>query len=86
MIAFSREALTSAGYEPYYLYRQKYQAGANENIGWTKPKKVCVYNVGTMEEICSNVAVGAGAISKGYSAAVRASKGSPRPKTYLRTF
>ena len=64
MIAFSREALTSAGYEPYYLYRQKYQAGANENIGWTKPKKVCVYNVGTMEEICSNVAVGAGAISK----------------------
>ena len=64
MIAFSREALTSAGYEPYYLYRQKYQAGANENIGWAKPKKVCVYNVGTMEEICSNVAVGAGAISK----------------------
>ncbi len=64
MIALSRPALTSAGYEPYYLYRQKYQAGANENIGWAKPGKVCVYNVGTMEEISSNIAVGAGAISK----------------------
>lgn len=64
MIAFSRKALTEAGYEPYYLYRQKYQAGANENIGWCRADKACVYNVDTMEEICSNIAVGAGAISK----------------------
>ena len=64
MIAFSREELTSAGYQPYYLYRQKYQAGANENIGWCMPGKQCAYNIGTMEEICSNIAVGAGAISK----------------------
>ena len=64
MIALSREMLTSAGYEPYYLYRQKYQAGANENTGWCRPGKACAYNIGTMEEICSNIAVGAGAISK----------------------
>lgn len=66
MIALSRELLTKAGYEPYYLYRQKYQAGGLENVGWAKPDKVCVYNVDTMEEISSNVAVGANAISKRY--------------------
>ena len=64
MLAFSRSALAAAGYVPYYLYRQKYQAGAGENIGWAKHGKQCVYNIDTMEEICSNVAVGAGAISK----------------------
>lgn len=66
MIALSRELLTKAVYEPYYLYRQKYQAGGLENVGWAKPGKACVYNVDTMEEISSNVAVGANAISKRY--------------------
>lgn len=64
MLALSRRMLTSAGYDPYYLYRQKYQAGNGENTGWAKPGKECAYNIGTMEEICSNIAVGAGAISK----------------------
>lgn len=64
MIALSREMLTAAGYEPYYLYRQKYQAGAGENVGWCKSGKACVYNIDTMEEICSNIAVGSNAISK----------------------
>lgn len=64
MISCSREELYSAGYAPYYLYRQKYQAGANENTGWCKSGKACVYNVDVMEEICSNIAVGAGAITK----------------------
>lgn len=66
MIALSREMLTAAGYEPYYLYRQKYQAGGLENVGWTKPEKACVYNVDVMEEISSNIAVGANSISKRY--------------------
>lgn len=66
MISLSRELLTQAGYEPYYLYRQKYQAGGLENVGWAKPEKACVYNIDTMEEITSNVAVGANAISKRY--------------------
>lgn len=66
MVALSREKLTVAGYEPYYLYRQKYQAGGLENVGWAKPGKACVYNVDTMEEISDNIAVGANAISKRY--------------------
>ncbi|MDE7264714.1 MAG: coproporphyrinogen dehydrogenase HemZ, partial [Clostridia bacterium] len=64
MISLSRERLTGAGYQPYYLYRQKYQAGGLENVGWTKEGKACRYNVDVMEEICDNVAVGANAISK----------------------
>ena len=64
MIAYAREKLTAAGYGPYYLYRQKYMAGAHENVGWTKPGKACVYNVDVMEETCDNLAVGANAVSK----------------------
>ncbi len=64
MIAYSREKLTAAGYVPYYLYRQKYMAGAHENVGWTKPGKACVYNVDVMEETADNLAVGSNAISK----------------------
>ncbi len=64
MINISREKLTAAGYEPYYLYRQKYQAGGFENVGWAKRGKACVYNIDVMEEITDNIAVGANAISK----------------------
>ena len=64
MIALSRAKLTEAGYEPYYMYRQKYQAGGHENCGWSKPGRECVYNIDVMEEISDNVAVGANAISK----------------------
>ncbi len=64
MVASSREILSQAGYEPYYMYRQKYQAGNNENVGWTKPNKECVYNIDVMEETADNLAAGANAISK----------------------
>ncbi|MBQ9081865.1 MAG: coproporphyrinogen dehydrogenase HemZ [Clostridia bacterium] len=64
MITTSRALLRDAGYEPYYMYRQKYQAGNQENTGWTKKGKACVYNVDIMEEIADNLAVGANAVSK----------------------
>ncbi len=64
MVACSREILSKNGYLPYYMYRQKYQVGNNENVGWTKPNKACVYNVDIMEETADNLAVGANAVSK----------------------
>ncbi len=64
MVDYAFEALTKAGYSPYYLYRQKYMAGNLENVGYAKPNKACVYNVDIMEEISNNVACGANAISK----------------------
>ena len=64
MISFSRDTLTRAGYEPYYLYRQKYMAGAHENVGWTKRGYASVYNIDVMEESADNLAVGENAITK----------------------
>ena len=64
MVASSRQILSQNGYLPYYMYRQKYQVGNNENVGWTKPNKACVYNVDIMEETADNLAVGANAVSK----------------------
>ena len=64
MVEYAHDTLSSAGYNPYYLYRQKYMAGNLENTGYTKPGKACVYNVDVMEEISQNVACGANAVSK----------------------
>lgn len=64
MVASSRQILSEAGYVPYYMYRQKYQVGNHENVGWTKPGKACVYNIDIMEETVDNLAVGANAVSK----------------------
>ncbi len=64
MVEYAHKSLSQSGYLPYYLYRQKYMAGNLENVGYAKPNKACVYNVDIMEEISSNVACGANAISK----------------------
>ena len=64
MIQSARRRLTAAGYRPYYLYRQKYMAGNLENVGYARPGKACLYNIGNMEETVSVLALGAGAISK----------------------
>ena len=64
MVSSSREILSKNGYQPYYMYRQKYQVGNNENVGWTKSNKACVYNIDIMEETADNLAVGANAVSK----------------------
>ncbi len=64
MIDYAHLSLKNAGYNPYYLYRQKYAAGNLENTGYSKPNKECIYNVDVMEENSDNVACGANAVSK----------------------
>lgn len=64
MIDYSVYKLINSGYNPYYLYRQKYMAGNLENTGYTKKGKACVYNVDVMEEITDNLACGANGVSK----------------------
>lgn len=59
------------GYEPYYMYRQKNKAGhatssAQENIGYAREGKECIYNILIMEEKQSILALGAGASTKLY--------------------
>lgn len=60
----ARYMLEGAGYNAYYMYRQKYMKGSQENAGYTRPGKACLYNIGNMEELCDVLAFGAGAISK----------------------
>lgn len=57
-------ALAEAGYQPYYLYRQKGTLQNLENIGWSKPGKACLYNIYIMEEIHSILSAGAGGSTK----------------------
>ena len=64
MLDYSRRALTAAGYQPYYLYRQKYMSGNYENIGWSRDNRDCLYNIYMMEELHSIVSLGGGGMSK----------------------
>ena len=66
MLTYAHEALGKAGYEPYYLYRQKHTSGNTENIGFCKRDLISAYNVRIMEEAQSILALGAGGISKVY--------------------
>lgn len=53
-----------AGYEPYYMYRQKNIKGNSENIGFTMPGRESIYNMVIIEELESILACGLGASSK----------------------
>lgn len=64
MVDYAYSKLTESGYEPYYMYRQKYTSGNLENVGYAKPGKACIYNIDIMEEDTSIIANGANAISK----------------------
>ena len=64
MVDYAEESLRNAGYEPYYLYRQKYMSGSFENVGWCRPGSACLYNIYMMEELHTIVSVGAGGMNK----------------------
>ena len=64
MVRMGLETAEALGLNPYYLYRQKYMAGQQENVGYARPGAACLYNVDIMEETTSILAMGAGAISK----------------------
>ena len=56
--------LNELGYEPYYLYRQKYMAGGLENVGFCKHGTASHYNICMMEELSDVIALGSGGVSK----------------------
>ena len=64
MVDYAEDTLRSAGYEPYYLYRQKYMSGSFENVGWCKPGTACLYNIYMMEELHTIISVGGGGMNK----------------------
>ena len=64
MVDLAEHSLRAAGYEPYYLYRQKYMSGSFENVGWCKPGTACLYNIYMMEEVHTIISVGGGGMNK----------------------
>ncbi len=64
MVDLAESSLRAAGYEPYYLYRQKYMSGSFENVGWCKPGTECLYNIYMMEEVHSIISLGGGGMNK----------------------
>lgn len=64
MVRQGLETARALHMNPYYLYRQKYMAGNQENVGYALPGHACQYNVDIMEETTHILALGAGAISK----------------------
>ena len=63
-VEMAEQKLMSAGYMPYYLYRQKNMVGNLENVGYCKDNKKCQFNINSMEDFASVVACGANAVSK----------------------
>ncbi len=64
MLDFAWQALSGAGYRPYYLYRQKYMSGGFENVGWCLPGAENRYNIIMMEELHTVLALGGGGMTK----------------------
>ena len=69
MLDIGQKFTESEGYEPYYMYRQKNSAGhfgssGQENIGYARKGKECIYNILIMEEKQTIVACGAGSSTK----------------------
>ena len=61
---YADPTLRKHGFEPYYLYRQKYMSGSFENVGWTRPGGEGLYNIYIMEELHSILSLGAGGSTK----------------------
>ena len=64
MVRYANETLRGLGYEPYYLYRQKYMSGSFENVGWSKDGLDCLYNIYMMEEVHTILSLGGGGMNK----------------------
>ncbi len=63
-VSYSQRAVTEAGYQPYYMYRQKNTVGNLENVGYALPGAEGLYNIYMMEEVHSIFAAGASAVTK----------------------
>ena len=58
------EILDKNGYYPYYLYKQKQSLCMGENVGFSKRGRECIYNIKTMKNKSTILAIGAGGAGK----------------------
>ena len=80
MLKLTSDFAAEIGLTPYYLYRQKQILGNYENIGYSRPQNICVYNVAIMEEKQSIIAAGMGSVSKIYNENTGFIERVPNPK------
>lgn len=80
MLKICNEFASEVGLSPYYLYRQKQILGNYENIGYSRPQNMCVYNIAIMEEKQTIIASGMGSVSKVYNEGTGALARVPNPK------
>ena len=64
MLDYASGHLRDCGFRPYYLYRQKFTSGGFENTGWHLPGHEGIYNICMMEELCTVLSIGGGAVTK----------------------
>ena len=64
MFAIAADSVIKQGLTPYYLYRQGYQSGQLENIGYCRPGRESLYNMQIMEERQTILGIGGAATSK----------------------
>lgn len=86
MVGMGMASAKRMGMRPYYMYRQKYMAGNLENVGYSKPGDVCIYNIDMMEDAMSIIAHGAGSMTKFVTDNGRRIERVPNPKdiaTYI---
>ena len=85
MLDFAWARLRAAGYEPYYLYRQKFMSGSFENVGWCLPGTGSEYNICMMEELHTVLSLGAGGVTKGVAEGCVKRLANPKyPQEYIR--
>ncbi len=64
MLDYANSTLYAHDYAPYYLYRQSKMLGNQENVGWSKDGKDCLYNIYMMNELHTVLSAGAGAVTR----------------------
>lgn len=66
MLDYAGLYLAKMGFRPYYIYRQKHQVGALENVGYCKIGTHSLYNIRIMDDRQTIIAMGAGTVGKVY--------------------
>lgn len=64
MLSYTQGLMKSTGRIPYYMYRQKNMLGNLENVGYSYPDKMSIYNISIMEEKQTIIALGGGGSTK----------------------
>lgn len=64
MLSYTQKRMEDTGMVPYYMYRQKNILGNLENVGYSYPGFMSVYNINIMEEKQTILALGGGGSTK----------------------